>query len=261
VGWAIGVVVALIVAAALALVITQANQDEDPGPPPGSALPGTTAAPGLPPVTSTPPITPTTQPGPPTPTQGAQSAGLYATTTFQPVLQYRLDDGRWSVAEGDRNADWIELTRDDNRHVLNFIRVQRVYRSTGSILTPDDALRAVEQAPDDLVGWLTRHPQRRDTSRSQSFSRLPKGADTGTQIDFTVAPGYNYQNCPGPCALLFQLDGNRPASKQGGERTRFYVFRVGGDTVVASVSAPDADFDAFVRLAEGVIASAELTRR
>lgn len=258
-GWAIGVVVVLVLVAGIALVATRMGTVPPP-PTTVATVPG-----DEPPVAADPAgtqsTTPTTRSGPPAPTRGAQAPGVYATSTFAPALQYRLADGGWSIPEGDSNPDWIEMVRGDSQHVLNFIRVQRVYRRTGPILTAAEALGAVEAVPENLNNWLLTHPQRKETSPSQPVPALPKGATAGAQIDFTVSPGYPYENCPTPCALLFQLDGNRPAAKQKDERTRYYVFRVGSDRMVATVSAPAADFDAFARLAEQVIASAELRPR
>ena len=253
VAWAIGVVLLLVVATGVGLVLTL---PQDPQPP-SVASPVTTVGTGsttLPGPSST---ATTTRRGPPAPARGAQPAGVYATATFQPVLQYRLDDG-WTLPEGE-NPDWIELVRGDAKQVLNFIRVQRVYRPTGPILTEEDALAAVGPVPDDLGEWLVRHPQRQERTPSQKLDQLPRGASSGVQIDFTVSPGYAF--CNAPCALLFQLDGGRPAVKLAGEKTRFYVLRVGADKVVASLSAPPSDFEAFVRVAERVILSAELTPR
>jgi serine/threonine protein kinase len=208
-------------------------------------------------VTTTSTTTSTTTPIPsgptPLPRSGTLAAGRYVTADFLPKATFSVGAG-WTVAEPP-TAERVVLTRSEPTETITIMRVQRVYSSQRSLVTPDDALNAVQDVRDLPAGsisqWIFSHPQRR--GEGQIGEIRTSGGDVGSRIDGMFAP-YDYSGCgtsDNKCVPLFQLygpDGQTFAyARVPTERIRFDVFSVEDAKVVVAVSALAPRFDAFVR--------------
>ena len=191
----------------------------------------------------------------------ALTAGPYAATGFEPAVRLCLDDG-WVLKEA-VSADFFEFVDRASAtqlpSVVNFVRVREIYDHRRTLASPEDVRGAIQRVPNDLGEWLANHRNVAEPAERVSVPN-PPGASTSERVDVTLRDGYAYENCA-RCVLFFRFAAGRPCVKQEGERIRFYVFRIGTDTVVASISAPEADFGRFLPRAERLIATVEFGPR
>lgn len=187
------------------------------------------------------------------------AAGRYRTSAFTPRVDLELGGG-WTVKQ--EVADLLEIVRTDAPdRVLQIVDAQRVYKPV-VFATSEEARGAIANVNDlperDLARWLGDHFALRSTPATVAFMDVALHAS----LDVTVARPYPYEGCPkGPCVLLLNLgpyEGRSefyPFTKSAGERSRMAIVRLGRTqgmaptTVVVIASAPQAELDAFLALA------------
>jgi hypothetical protein len=128
--------------------------------------------------------------------------------------------------------------------LLRFFKVRDVFK-------PDERCEMVE-APDDLVGWLRRHPHLR-TSAPQTVT---VGGVEGKRFNVSVGElPQDYSGACGPdCVDLFGLGDGTALGVAKGEKGRGIVLEdVGGETVVMGFVGPAAELDEHAPEARKVI--------
>src|SRR5215212_8403212 len=125
------------------------------------------------------------------PTEKALSPGEYHSVKFKPPLSFELGKG-WSNHE-EQLSDWIQLSQQGEIGTLQFANVEEVFKP---------GTTNVEEAPQDLVGWLQHHPYLK-TSKPQPVT---VGGLKGEQLEVLVEdlpkdPGYCGE--PSGCLDIF----------------------------------------------------------
>jgi hypothetical protein len=94
------------------------------------------------------------------PTEHALRPGEYHSVRFKPPLSFKLGKG-WSNNE-EQFSDFIQVGQQGDIGTLQFANVKEVYKP---------GTTNVEEAPQDLVGWLQHHPYLK-TSKPQPVTVL-----------------------------------------------------------------------------------------
>ena len=168
--------------------------------------------------------------------------GTYRTEEFEPAFSFGVGEG-WTNLPLEK-PDVLALFRGQ-RVLLGFFKARKVYK-------PDESYGVVE-APDDLVGWLRRHPYLR-TSAPQTVT---VGGIEGQRIDVVVGDlpeGHRVGACGPDCVDLFGLSDGTALGVAKGEKVGWVVLEdVRGDTVVIGFLAPADEFDEHAPEAQKVI--------
>jgi hypothetical protein len=180
----------------------------------------------------------------------------YTTRLQDPALSFQVDDDRW-FAPDTSEPSHLALERRGERGAsgkepslgwLVFLRPTQVYdpAARGSL----DA--ALADVPDDLLGWLRRHP---DVRAGRPEPVTVAGME-GQQVDLTVAfsrPAHEDPYCRQTfgevCTAIAPF-----MTPFNGERARVMVFEVDGAPYVIGIAAlSERDLDALLPHAEAVL--------
>ena len=176
----------------------------------------------------------------------ALAPGTYA-TAFQPRIGLSVTQG-WTG--NNDTSDWLEirLGRSDADGALDFFQIQNVL---------DPETQQTIPLPQDLVGWFTSHP-------ALDILSPPRAATIGgvqaTQFDVALASGWNcgHPGCVGFAPLLPGEPGFGWSSNAAPHlRSRLFVLRVQGSTVIATFTSARSRFQEGVRAAEAVLGTVE----
>jgi hypothetical protein len=91
------------------------------------------------------------------PTEHALRPGEYHSVKFKPPLSFKIGKG-WHNNE-EQFSDFIQLGQQGDIGTLQFANVKEVYKP---------GTTNVEEAPQDLVGWLQHHPYLKPPNHSRS---------------------------------------------------------------------------------------------
>ena len=131
--------------------------------------------------------------------------GTNRTEEFEPAFSFEVGEG-WTHLPPEK-PDYLALDREQIG--LGFFKVRDVYK-------PNEGL---VEAPDDLVGWLRRHPYLR-TSAPQTVT---VGGIEGQRIDVVVGDlpeGHRVGACGPDCVDLFGLSDGTALGVMKGEKAR-----------------------------------------
>jgi hypothetical protein len=155
-------------------------------------------------------------------------SGTNRTEEFEPAFSFEVGEG-WTHLPPEK-PDYLALDREQIG--LGFFKVRDVYK-------PNEGL---VEAPDDLVGWLRRHPYLR-TSAPQTVT---VGGIEGQRIDVVVGDlpeGHRVGACGPDCVDLFGLSDGNALGVAKGEKVGWVVLEdVRGDTVVIGFLGPADEF-------------------
>jgi hypothetical protein len=159
--------------------------------------------------------------------------GTYRTEEFEPAFSFEVGEG-WTHLPPEK-TDYLALALDREQIGLGFFKVRDVYK-------PNEGL---VEAPDDLVGWLRRHPFLR-TSAPQA---LTVGGIEGRRIDVAVVgdlpESRRFTACGPDCVSLFRLnDGTAVGVAKGYKMRGMFLEDVEGETVIIGFGSPAITFDA-----------------
>ncbi|MEA2828484.1 MAG: eukaryotic-like serine/threonine-protein kinase [Actinomycetota bacterium] len=177
--------------------------------------------------------------------------GRYRPSVLRP--EFTLDlDGQWRSLSGERTGLW-ELVRADRptSNLLSFGYVDGVFNTESAPANRQEADASIEFPPDDLSGWLERHPRLAVSGVTNVQTRI----GPAVRMDFTVESGYDHSQCPIACTLLFRAPESINILAFSGNMQRIYVWTYQGRHLFAMVEAPVSDFEGFLVAAEAVIAS------
>jgi hypothetical protein len=167
--------------------------------------------------------------------------GTYRTEEFEPAFSFEVGEG-WTHLPPEK-PDYLALDREQIGLGFGFFKVRDVYK-------PNEGL---VEAPDDLVGWLRRHPYLR-TSAPQTVT---VGGIEGQRIDVVVGDlpeGHRVGACGPDCVDLFGLSDGTALGVAKGEKVGWVVLEdVRGDTVVIGFLGPADEFDEHAPEAQKVI--------
>ena len=173
-------------------------------------------------------------------------SGTNRTEEFEPAFSFEVGEG-WTHLPPEK-PDYLALDREQIG--LGFFKVRDVYK-------PNEGL---VEAPDDLVGWVRRHPFLR-TSAPQTVT---VGGIEGQRIDTVVGDlpeGHRVGACGPDCVDLFGLSDGTALGVAKGEKVRGIVLEdVGGDTGVIGFVGPADEFDGYAPKAQKVIDTVQWRR-
>ena len=172
--------------------------------------------------------------------------GEYHSVKFKPPLSFEVGKG-WSN-NAEQLSDWIQLSQQGEIGTLQFANVEEVFKP---------GTTNVEEAPQDLVGWLQHHPYLK-TSKPQPVT---VGGLKGEQLEVLVDhlpkdPGYCGE--PSGCLDIFNQSGGDQIGYFGKNHNARRVIVLGdvkGDTVVIWYAGPPDTFDKFAPKARKVVNS------
>jgi hypothetical protein len=174
--------------------------------------------------------------------------GTYRTEEFEPAFSFRVGEG-WTHLPPEKPDD-LALAREQEQIGLRFFKARDVYK-------PNEGL---VEAPDDLVGWVRRHPFLQ-TSAPQTVT---VGGIEGQRIDTVVGDlpeGHRVGACGPDCVDLFGLSDGTALGVAKGEKVRGIVLEdVGGDTGVIGFVGPADEFDGYAPKAQKVIDTVQWRR-
>ena len=166
-------------------------------------------------------------------------SGTNRTEEFEPAFSFEVGEG-WTHLPSEKPDD-LALARGQTG--LRFFKARDIYK-------PNEGL---VEAPDDLVGWLRRHPYLR-TSAPQTVT---VGGIEGQRIDVVVGDlpeGHRVGACGPDCVDLFGLSDGTALGVAKGEKVGWVVLEdVRGDTVVIGFLGPADEFDEHAPEAQKVI--------
>ena len=165
--------------------------------------------------------------------------GTYRTEEFEPAFSFRVGEG-WTHLPPEK-PDYLALDREQIG--LGFFKVRDVYK-------PNEGL---VETPDDLVGWLRRHPH----LRISAPETVTVGGIEGQRSDVVVGDlpeGHRVGACGPDCVDLFGLSDGNALGVAKGEKVGWVVLEdVRGDTVVIGFLGPADEFDEHAPEAQKVI--------
>jgi hypothetical protein len=174
------------------------------------------------------------------------SPGEYHSVKFKPSLSFKVSKP-WSNTE-EQLSDWIELGYEGgDTGVISVANVKEVFKP-GTMKVVD--------APQDLVGWLQKHPYLK-TSKPEPVTL---GGVKGEQLEVGVdhLPKDYYGNCGMDCLDIFYQSGGEQIGYFNAinrERRVFVLEDVKGETVVIWFASTADKFDEFAPEAQKVVES------
>lgn len=196
------------------------------------------------------------------PEQGVLAPGRYSTgEKFEPPFSFEVGEG-WRVLPGSEpyslRLGYVTPGREvAEGKALRFLNVREVFepREEG-----DRVSFEATPAPEELSGWLGRHPY----LSTGDAEPVDVGGAAGERLDAEadVPEGYRSAQkgeCPVPCIPLFRLGGESVTHLTEKSKHRIVVLQDAfeDDTVVAIVSAPVAQFDEFLPEGQEVLDTVE----
>lgn len=196
------------------------------------------------------------------PKQGVLAPGEYSTgEEFEPPFSFEVGEG-WRVlpVSGPDSLRLGYVTPGKGvaeGKALRFLNVREVFepREEG-----DRVSFETEPAPDNVSGWLGRHPY----LSTGDAEPVDIGGVAGERIDAEVEVPESYREaqgreCPVPCIPIFRLGGDSVTRITEKGKNRIVVLDdvVEDETVVVIVSAPVAGFDEFLPEAREVLDTIE----
>ena len=148
----------------------------------------------------------------------------------------------WSVDV--MESGFLNLARPEAPGWLRFANVEEVY---------EPGTQKEVKAPEDLVGWLQRHPYL-ETGRPEPTT---VGGVEGEQMDVLVKdlPQDFVGRCGVQCVDIVPVSGGQQTVnfKEANKRRIIVLQNVNGETVTVDYAAPVALFDKFVPDAQNVV--------
>ena len=177
--------------------------------------------------------------------------GEYRTEVFEPALSFTVGKG-WAL-ECSEGADFVCLFPPGGQTRLRFINVDEVYEPSELV----DMSGKTTPPPEDLVGWLERHPY----LKTDKPEPVRVGGIGGQQLDVVVGDlpkGYAGGLCVSDCVQLSVFSDGDVWAVGEGNKVRLTVLEdVKGETVVIDFSSPAAWFDESWPEAEKVLGTVE----
>ena len=174
--------------------------------------------------------------------------GAYRTEEFEPAFSFRVG-GDWTYLPLGSKPDDLALAR--GRTGLRFFKAREVFK-------PTERYEVVE-APDDLVGWLRRHPY----LRTSAPETVTVGGIEGKRFDIAVGelPQDYSGECGPDCVALFRFSDGTVLVISKGEKAREIVLEdMGGETVVIGFGGPADEVDERAPEAQKVIDTVQWKR-
>jgi hypothetical protein len=174
----------------------------------------------------------------------ALSPGEYHSVVFKPALSFEVGKG-WSTNE-EQFSDFFQLAQQGDIGTLQFANVKKVYKP---------GTTNVEEAPQDLVGWLQHHPYLKTSKPQPVTVGGVKGEQLEVLIDHLPKDPNGY--CGTDCLdIVNQSGGDRIGYFTEGRKRKVFVLEdVKGETVVIWYAAPLDVFDEFATEAQKVVDS------
>ena len=185
------------------------------------------------------------------PLAGSMRAGVYHSNPLEPPFVITVPDG-W--ANGTlATASALSLVDAANAEAsVDLMRPTNVFAADGLFNTGD--------VPDDLIGWL----KSRDDVRTVGARPIAVDGKRYQLIEFELAPGTDAtidDVCNVPCVALVGASDRTILPLDAGQRMAWTVIEQRGAPLLISVSAPTADYAAFVRRAQDLLRLDPLRRR
>lgn len=178
-------------------------------------------------------------------------SGEYRTGVFKPALRFTVGKG-WAL-ECQEGPDFVCLLPPAEQTRLRFVNVDEVYEPSGLI----DMSGKTTPPPEDLVGWLERHPYL-ETDKPQP---VRVGGIEGQQLDAVVGDlpkRYPEGLCVYDCVQLSVFSDGDDWDIEEGNKDRLTILEdVKGETVIIDFSSPAAKFDESWSEAEKVLKTVE----
>ena len=178
-------------------------------------------------------------------------AGEYATTSFEPALSFRIDEG-WEALGGEL-PDIFYIGRREAPLALSFSNPREVYDPKSPA-----KMEAVPE-PEDWVAWFRDHPYL-DSGKAVSVT---VGGVSAARFDVEVSSApRDYPNfCPTACVPLRPMSDDGSFAATLGPKSQYTVVEVGGETVLFGFDAgtPSAakELEKFLPEAQKVIDTVE----
>jgi hypothetical protein len=204
------------------------------------------------------------RPSPPPPTSLSEvcpqtadcrpSAGTYSINRFGPKLTFVLPDG-WRLRFATGPGEDLHMERNGNSIV--WVGADPIEGRYGGCPAAGGSASSAHTSgsPDELAGGMHRDPALITTSPR----RVQLGGLEGLELD-AVAPRNSKSSCFGLAIPSWSYPMHQ-WSVSPGEKARSYFLEVpptreaARRTIVVGIKAPDADFDAFMRDVEPILAS------
>ena len=174
--------------------------------------------------------------------------GEYHSVKFKPPLSFTVGKG-WSN-KAEQLSDWIQLSQQGEIGTLQFANVKEVFKP---------GTTNVEEAPQDLVGWLQHHPYLKTSEPQPVTVGGLKGEQMEVLVDHLPKDPNGYcEPVPSGCLDIFNLSGGDQIGyfgKNFNERKVIVLGDVKGDTVVVWYAGPPDTFDKFAPGAQKVVNS------
>jgi hypothetical protein len=179
------------------------------------------------------------------------SPGEYRTEAFEPALSFSVGKG-WAL-ECPEGPDFVCLFPPGGQTRLRFVNVDEVYEPSELV----DMSGKTTPPPEDLVGWLERHPY----LKTDNPQPVRVGGIEGQQLDVVagnLSKDYPEGLCVYDCVQLSVFsDGDDWDIKEGNKDRLTVLEDVKGETVVIDFSSPAAKFDESWPEAEKVLGTVE----
>jgi hypothetical protein len=183
----------------------------------------------------------------------ALSPGEYHSVEFKPALSFEVGKG-WSN-NAEQLSDWIQLSQQGEIGTLQFANVKEVFKP---------GTTNVQEAPQDLVGWLQHHPYLKTSKPRPVTVGGVKGEQLEVHVDHLPKDPNGYcEPVPSGCLDIFNLSGGDQIGyfgKNFKERRVIVMGDVKGDTVVVWYAGPPDTFDKFAPKAQKVMDSVKWGR-
>jgi hypothetical protein len=178
---------------------------------------------------------------------GPLTPGAYVTEVFEPTMSFSLGRG-WRVLAPETPTFATLVHGGGGEPLLAFVRPVRVVDPERRYPrgVPESGLLPI---PDDLAGWLARHPLLKAGERKT----VTVGGVRGTQIDITVESPYRSAGCPAPCVLFFATSPEFMVQATEGQRIRATILEVDGEQIAIGILASDEGFEELAAPAEQVV--------
>ena len=178
----------------------------------------------------------------------ALSPGEYHSVAFEPSLSFEVGEG-WSSTE-EQSSDYFQLRQQGEIGALTFANVKEVFKP---------GTTKVQEAPQDLVGWLQHHPYLKTSKPRPVTVGGVKGEQLEVHVDHLPKDPNGYcEPVPMGCLDIFNQSGGEQIGyfgKNFNARRVNVLGDVKGDTVVIWYAGPPDTFEKFAPRAQKVVDS------